>query len=102
MIGSLKLTSFQAMELGRIFKDLATGQTALLERSAFTLAGSMGLLSAAITGLFTVSGAVVVAFAAVAAVMGVLAYKAIEAAKQQDEFTKALASNNDASGVSAK
>jgi len=35
------------MELGRIMKDIATGQTALLERSTLTLAASTGYLGSA-------------------------------------------------------
>lgn len=48
------------MELGRIMKDIATGQTAMLERSTLTLAASTGLLASA----FTATGAAVALLAA--------------------------------------
>lgn len=87
MIGSLKLTSFQAMEMGRIFKDLATGQTALLERSAFTLAGSMGVLSSAIGFLATGPGAVLAILGA--AIAGAIAIF-VSAENELDGYRKSL------------
>lgn len=81
--GSAKLSSFQLMELGRIMKDIATGQTALLERSTLTLAASTGILGNAIGALLGPWGLVAAAAIAIVAAF-------VSAESEQSKFNRAL------------
>lgn len=87
MVGSMKLTSFQLTEVGRIMKDLATGQTAMLERSSLTLAGSMGILGNAIAFLASGPGAAIGLL--VAAIGGAIAIF-VSASNELDGYRKSL------------
>jgi len=88
----MKLTSFQMTEVGRIMKDLATGQTAMLERSSFTLASSMGILGSAISFLLSPLGLVAIAIAA-----AVAAFVSIE--MEQSKFNRALIETGNFAGT---
>lgn len=90
----MKLNSFQMMELGRIMKDLATGQTSLLERSSLTLAGSMGIFGSALGALLSPIGLVV------AAIVGIVA-AIISHARATDELNKSLAATGNYAASSA-
>lgn len=90
----MKLNSFQMMELGRIMKDLATGQTALLERSSLTLAGSMGILGGALGFLLSPIGLVIGAIVALGATI-------ISHARATDELNKSLAATGNYAASSA-
>lgn len=87
------------MEVGRIVKDLATGQYSMLERSSLTLAGSTGLLSSAFNFLLSPIGAVVVALGAAA--VALIAYY-VGIAQRTQEFTQSIESNNAAAGLSVQ
>lgn len=86
------MSSFQLMELGRIMKDIATGQTALLERSTLTLAASTGVLGNAISALLGVWGLVA---AAVVAVIAAFA----SAESEQSKFNHALIETGNFAGT---
>lgn len=88
----MKATSFQMMELGRIMKDLATGQTALLERSTLTLAASTGILSSAFSVLLGPIGAVL-------AVVGLFAAAYASSQIEQSKFNRALIETGDFAGT---
>jgi lambda family phage tail tape measure protein len=68
VVNYFRNSSFAAVESGRLVKDVLTGQTALLERTAFTLANASGLLRLAFSGaglavLGTVGGIAALIFA---------------------------------------
>ena len=80
------------MELGRIMKDIATGQTALLERSTLTLAASTGILGTALSALLSPAGLVVAVIAAIIA-----AYVSIQI--EQAKFNRALIETGNFAGT---
>lgn len=94
MIGNMQVSSFQMMEVGRIMKDLATGQTALLERSTLTLAASTGILGNALGALLSPIGLVAVAIVGIVAAI-------ISHARATDELNKSLAATGNYAASSA-
>lgn len=83
----MKLTGFQMQEVGRIIKDLATGNYALLERTSLTLAASTGVLSSAFA--FLASGPGVAIALLVAAVVGAVAIF-VSAENELENYRKSL------------
>ncbi|MBS0218077.1 MAG: phage tail length tape measure family protein [Proteobacteria bacterium] len=82
------------LEMGRLLKDMATGQWGSFERTSLTLANYTGLMGAA----FSATGlAVLGALGAVAAIVGV--YES--GIRQTEEFERALISTGGAAGVTA-
>lgn len=80
------------MELGRIMKDVATGQTALLERSTLTLAASTGILGTALSALMGPLGLIV-------AIAGAVIAAFVSISLEQSKFNRALIETGNFAGT---
>jgi phage-related minor tail protein/type II secretory pathway pseudopilin PulG len=97
---SFNLATSQArVELGRMFKDIATGQYGRLTQSTTTLAAQTGLLTAAMRALISPMG--IVAGLGVGLFAGIVA-EAISASAELDSFNKSLIATGGYAGESAQ
>jgi phage-related minor tail protein len=85
-------TSMARLELGRLVKDLATGQYGRLEQTGLTLASYSGLMSAA----FSPAG---LAIGATLASLGLLSAALIKNYEDEQKFNEALLSTGNYAGV---